>query len=39
MQKLHIDYAMSVIIARAMADVRDGLKLLQQKIFYDIVGA
>ena len=26
MQKSYIDYAMSVIIARALPDVRDGLK-------------
>lgn len=27
MQKSYIDYAMSVIISRALPDVRDGLKL------------
>ena len=26
MQKSYIDYAMSVIVARALPDVRDGLK-------------
>ena len=30
MQKSYIDYAMSVIIARALPDVRDGLKPVQQ---------
>ena len=29
MQKSYIDYAMSVIIARALPDVRDGLKPVQ----------
>ena len=30
MQKSYIDYAMSVIIARALPDVRDGLKPVQR---------
>ena len=30
MQKSFIDYAMSVIIARALPDVRDGLKPVQR---------
>ena len=30
MQKAYIDYAMSVIIARALPDVRDGLKPVQR---------
>ena len=31
MQKAYIDYAMSVIIARALPDVRDGLKQVQRR--------
>ena len=31
MQKSYIDYAMSVIIARALPDVRDGLKTVQRR--------
>ena len=31
MQKSYIDYAMSVIIARALPDVRDGLKPVQRQ--------
>ena len=30
MQKSYIDYAMSVIVARALPDVRDGLKPVQK---------
>ena len=36
MQKSFIDYAMSVIIARALPDVRDGLKPVQRRTLYDI---
>ena len=36
MQKSYIDYAMSVIIARALPDVRDGLKPVQRRTLYDI---
>ena len=36
MQKSFIDYAMSVIIARALPDVRDGLKPVQRKTLYDM---
>ena len=35
MQKSYIDYAMSVIIARALPDVRDGLKPVQRRALYD----
>ena len=35
MQKSYIDYAMSVIIARALPDVRDGLKPVQRRTLYD----
>ena len=34
MQKSYIDYAMSVITARALPDVRDGLKPVQRRILY-----
>ena len=34
MRKCYIDYAMSVIVARALPDVRDGLKPVQRRILY-----
>ena len=34
MQKSYIDYAMSVIIARALPDVRDGLKPVQRRTLW-----
>ena len=34
MQKSYIDYAMSVIVGRALPDVRDGLKPVHRKIMY-----
>ncbi len=34
MQKSYLDYAMSVIVARALPDVRDGLKPVQRRIIY-----
>ena len=34
MRKSYIDYAMSVIIARALPDVRDGLKPVHRRILY-----
>lgn len=34
MQKSYIDYAMSVICARALPDVRDGLKPVQRRVLY-----
>lgn len=34
MQKSYIDYAMSVIIQRALPDVRDGLKPVHHRILY-----
>ena len=34
MQKSYIDYAMSVIIQRALPDVRDGLKPVHRRILY-----
>ena len=36
MQKSYIDYAMSVIIARALPDVRGGLKPVQRRTLYDM---
>jgi len=37
MEKSYIDYAMSVIAARALPDVRDGLKPVQRRILYSMV--
>ena len=34
MQVAYLDYAMSVIVARALPDVRDGLKPVQRRILY-----
>lgn len=34
MKKAYLDYAMSVIVARALPDVRDGLKPVQRRIIY-----
>ena len=34
MQAAYLDYAMSVIVARALPDVRDGLKPVQRRIIY-----
>ena len=34
MKQCYIDYAMSVIVARALPDVRDGLKPVQRRILY-----
>ncbi len=36
MQKSYIDYAMSVIISRALPDIRDGLKPVQRRTIYDM---
>ncbi len=36
MKKSYIDYAMSVIIARALPDVRDGFKPVQRRTLYDM---
>ncbi|MCR4591387.1 MAG: DNA topoisomerase 4 subunit A [Lachnospiraceae bacterium] len=36
MQKNYIDYAMSVIVARALPDIRDGLKPVQRRTLYDM---
>src|SRR5574338_864868 len=34
MQQSYLDYAMSVIIARALPDARDGIKPVQRRILY-----
>ena len=34
MKRSYIDYAMSVIVSRALPDVRDGLKPVQRRIIY-----
>ena len=34
MEKSYLDYAMSVIVARALPDVRDGLKPVHRRIIY-----
>lgn len=34
MKKSYLDYAMSVIVSRALPDVRDGLKPVQRRILY-----
>ncbi len=36
MQKHFIDYAMSVIVSRALPDARDGLKPVQRRVLYDM---
>ena len=36
MKKAYIDYAMSVIVSRALPDVRDGLKPVHRRIMYDM---
>ncbi|MCD8391126.1 MAG: DNA gyrase subunit A [Firmicutes bacterium] len=39
MKKAYIDYAMSVIVSRALPDVRDGLKPVHRRILYDMYEA
>ena len=34
MRRSYIDYAMSVIVSRALPDVRDGLKPVHRRILY-----
>ena len=36
MQRAYVDYAMSVIVSRALPDVRDGLKPVQRRTLYDM---
>lgn len=35
MKKSYIDYAMSVLVSRALPDIRDGLKPVHRRIFYE----
>ncbi len=37
METSYIDYAMSVIVARALPDVRDGLKPVQRRVMYSMI--
>ena len=37
MERSYIDYAMSVIAARALPDVRDGLKPVQRRVLYSMI--
>ena len=39
MKQSYIDYAMSVIVSRALPDVRDGLKPVHRRILYDMYEA
>ena len=36
MKKSYLDYAMSVIVSRALPDVRDGLKPVHRRILYSM---
>ena len=36
MQKSYLDYAMSVIVSRALPDCRDGLKPVHRRILYSM---
>mgnify|MGYP002626714990 CR=1 FL=1 len=36
MKKSYVDYAMSVIVSRALPDIRDGLKPVQRRTLYDM---
>jgi len=38
MEESYLDYAMSVIISRALPDVRDGLKPVHRRILYAMHG-
>ena len=38
MQSSYIDYSMSVIVARALPDVRDGFKPVHRRILYGMLG-
>ncbi|MDD3368161.1 MAG: DNA gyrase subunit A [Lachnospiraceae bacterium] len=37
MENSYIDYAMSVIVSRALPDVRDGLKPVQRRVLYSMI--
>ena len=36
MEQSYLDYAMSVIVSRALPDARDGLKPVQRRILYSM---
>ena len=36
MQRSYLDYAMSVIVGRALPDVRDGLKPVHRRVIYSM---
>ena len=38
MRSSYLDYSMSVIVARALPDVRDGLKPVHRRILYGMQG-
>ena len=38
MKTAYIDYSMSVIVSRALPDVRDGLKPVQRRVIYGMEG-
>mgnify|MGYP001737553765 CR=1 FL=1 len=38
MRQSYIDYSMSVIVSRALPDVRDGFKPVQRRILYGMMG-
>ena len=37
LQRSYLDYAMSVIVGRALPDVRDGLKPVQKRILWSML--
>ena len=37
MEGSYLDYAMSVIVSRALPDVRDGLKPVHRRILYSMI--
>ncbi len=37
MEKSYIEYAMSVIVSRALPDVRDGLQPVQRRVLYPMI--
>ncbi|MBL8590810.1 MAG: hypothetical protein JNK46_19915, partial [Methylobacteriaceae bacterium] len=37
MRRSYLDYAMSVIVSRALPDVRDGLKPVHRRILYSMI--
>ena len=38
MRKSYLDYAMSVIVGRALPDIRDGLKPVHRRVLYTMAG-